>query len=1546
MNSARYSLCTRVVLFISFLFLFSNINAQCNAEEGGASCQEAPLVCLNNLCDATEDNQPDGPYNGWCGPNTAIHNPQYFEFIATSTDVFFEVTVGDCSGGQSALQAAILNACPWQGANNVLDCTPGTPQGGTFTLQASGLVIGQSYWLVFDGSAGSECDYTINIATGIYEPVLENDLETVSANPTSVCQGYNDLQLTAEPEAVGAHGYWWVPSWAPNDTTETTDPFISMQIPANLSAGFYEICVRAFSGCDTMDFEICVDIEVFEIPDEIKDPAIFCEEEFPFQWGSVNINGPGQYFQNFTTAEGCSFDSSWVVQMYPIIPLGLLDTLHCQESLFYEGNSYDSPGTYDLFYPGGGLNGCDSSAELTVVLADLDAFLDLDCENGEFVLSVLIQELIPFSAQVEYEWYESGILISTDIKLYVLDGGVFDVIVQVITSAGVCEFALPTFAFNAEDYRPDPPNMGFVDTLICAQSGVFFEVIEDPFGDPLTYVWSTVDNVPIFQDGSNIAEFDFTNSGPSTICVYAINECGPGPETCFTVDIKPAPVASFTYEPMVCADSTTVITFTGNANPTSIVTWSFNNPSTIVGSGLGPYTLSWGVPGNKTVSVQVIEPGCDTAFFSQVITISTLQTPVVNCSSTLSSVTFDWADVAGSSGYLVSINAGPAMPSDTSTWTESGLAPGTVVNMTLTIISAGPCPDIIINAMCTAVNCPPPTIVITGQDSACLNNPTIIDLNVTVDGMSDNGVWTGPGIIDAMLGLFDPVLATSGQHQVSYTTMATGCPFTETYMITVFDSITANFTLDPVICITDQATLTYTGNAIAPAVFNYNFGTATVVSGSGAGPYQLSWAGTGQKTVRLQITENGCTSNLISHTTDVGATLNAPTINCTPNTSGIIFSWVTDPAAASYAVNTLVGPVGTPIGTDSLEFAGLNPGDPVQIEIITMSAGPCPDRRDTLECIARDCPMPVITITPVSNICLYPGTGTVNLQVSVVNGNGTGGWSGTGVTDPVNGVFNPVTAGAGAHQISYNYTDDGCNFVNSITIRVYDQPEALISNTDLMITCLAGSIFLDGSSSSGGPLSYRWTTTNGVIAGGSNTAMAEATAQGVYQLLVTNTVSGCVDSVSVMVTQDANIPTANAGLDKKITCDSLQFTLGGNSTMGVNIIYSWSTPNGSIIGASNGRFIQADADGTYNILVRDTSNGCQSTDQVLIGMDTVVATIILTPGDTIDCNTPITTALAMLSGPVANYDLNWSTLDGKIEGSTSGASVNVSQGGTYTLTILSKLNGCMNSEDVVIEESNEIINGVEVSLMNIDCNGDNNGALTVNNVSGGTAPYNYQWSGTSQSGTMLTTLGPGLYTLTVSDGNGCSYVESYQITEPDLVTLDIGPDRTVNVDDSVSLNINTNLTGAGIGTIVWSEYDGISCPGCPTFAFKAVSSATMFAMISDTSGCEAIDSMRLRVLVPRVYYIPNVFSPNGDGLNDFFYVTGKANLTNVVYLRIFDRWGNQLFGKTDMIPGDEAAGWDGKFDGKYLLPGVYVYVTELDFEGIKETISGDITILR
>jgi gliding motility-associated-like protein len=1544
MVSPKSHLYLKVFLFVISLFSATASKAQCNPPDQlpTPTCDEAPTICLTDACYTTLNN-PLVCCTGFCGNMTIINNPQYFAFTPTLADVEIDIHVDNCSSG-SGLQSAIINACPWSGPNEVLACNGGSPPGATMVLIASGLVPGQTYWLMIDGNNGATCQYTIDFVAGVFEPQIDEDLTSIEAIPDVVCQGFNNFMLTAEPSIGNAHGYYWVLEWN-NDTLTTTLPEITFDIPDDAPPGTWSICARAFSGCDTTDTEVCVNIEIVELDDEEKGPDFFCPEEFPIYWGALDINGPGTYTQEFFTPDGCPFDSVWYVDQYPDVEVGMLDTLHCEESLIYEGEFYDNAGMYQLEYPGMGMNGCDSTAELNVTLAAINAYIELNCENGEFVLNPIIEDLVPANADIDWQWYDGATPIFDNIPYVTLFDGCYTLYATIITPAGNCTFFVEQYCFVADDLRPDPPNMGFTDTLLCAQSGVFFEVIVDPFAEPYTYTWSGPANVPIIQDGSAIAEFDFTNSGPADICVYATNECGDGPATCFMVDIKPAPLAAFTSDPEICADSMMVITFTGTASVNAEIIWNFDSPTNVTGSGIGPYNVSWAVPGNKLVTLTVIEPGCDTSFVSHPVAVSNFQAPVINCSSTISSVDFDWDDVVGASGYLVSINSGPDMPTGMSNWQVTGLNPGDVVNITITCISAGPCDDIVVMSSCIAQNCPPPAIVISGQDSACLNNPAIIDLEVLVNGSQGVGAWAGPGIVDVNMGLFDPKVAAAGQHQVTFTAIVGGCPFIEPYTITVFDSITADFTIDPIICIADVATVTFTGNASGGATYDYDFTPATVVSGSGAGPYQLRWSSSGPQTVRLQVSENGCFSDIISQNTVVSATMNPPVINCAPNTSGILFTWTVDPVALSHSVNTLTAQVGVPSG-NSLNFTGLNPGDIVAIEIVTLSGGPCPDRRDTLECTARACPMPIITVTPVQDVCLYPGTVPIDLEVVVTNGNGVGDWSGPGISDPVNGIFDPVVAGPGAHQITYHYLDDGCDFLNSITINVYDPPGAFISNTDLIITCASGSLFLDGSGSSGVSISYLWSTDDGVINGPKNMAIAEAIAPGLYQLLVTNSISGCVDSMAVMVSQDANIPTPKAGPDRTITCDSTQFVLGGGSTTGPDIIYIWSTTIGNIMGATNTMQVTVDAVGDYDLIVRDTVTGCQSTDRAVVGIDTAVATIQLTPGDTIDCNTTMSTVQSTLSEPFSDYDLQWMTLDGTISGSTIGQDISVTQGGTYTLTIEHNGNGCQNAESAFVAESDEIIDAVDVSLMNIVCHGDANGALTINSVDGGTPPYTYQWSGNQQGGTMLTSLGPGQYTLTISDGNGCSFTQTYAVTEPDLVTLDIGSDMTVRERDSVTLIINTNLTPDGISTIEWGGYDGLFCPGCPIFEFIATSSATISAIISDTAGCLALDSMRLTVVVPKIYFIPNVFSPNDDDINDYFFISGRFNLVNIGYLKIFDRWGNQVFENTDLTPGVKEDGWDGKFNEKHMQPGVYVYIAQLDFEDISETVKGEVTIIR
>jgi gliding motility-associated-like protein len=103
----------------------------------------------------------------------------------------------------------------------------------------------------------------------------------------------------------------------------------------------------------------------------------------------------------------------------------------------------------------------------------------------------------------------------------------------------------------------------------------------------------------------------------------------------------------------------------------------------------------------------------------------------------------------------------------------------------------------------------------------------------------------------------------------------------------------------------------------------------------------------------------------------------------------------------------------------------------------------------------------------------------------------------------------------------------------------------------------------------------------------------------------------------------------------------------------------------------------------------------------------------------------------------------------------------------------------------------------------------------------------------------------------------------------------------------------------------------------------------------------------LRVDAQHDVYIPNVFSPNADGVNDHFTVYGKTSLKQILRLEVYDRWGNNVFIKENFDPNEPRQGWDGTFRGELLNPGVYVFRAEVEFtDGFIDNYGGDVTLLR
>lgn len=118
-------------------------------------------------------------------------------------------------------------------------------------------------------------------------------------------------------------------------------------------------------------------------------------------------------------------------------------------------------------------------------------------------------------------------------------------------------------------------------------------------------------------------------------------------------------------------------------------------------------------------------------------------------------------------------------------------------------------------------------------------------------------------------------------------------------------------------------------------------------------------------------------------------------------------------------------------------------------------------------------------------------------------------------------------------------------------------------------------------------------------------------------------------------------------------------------------------------------------------------------------------------------------------------------------------------------------------------------------------------------------------------------------------------------------------------------------------------------------------------IVKDTSGCDAQISLRFDIGAEYKVYIPNVFTPNGDGPNDKFTVFTNEEIEEVVILEIFDRWGNKVFVNEHFPSNEPNYGWDGMYSGELMNPAVYAYRAVVKYtNGEEHAYKGDVTLVR
>ena len=227
-------------------------------------------------------------------------------------------------------------------------------------------------------------------------------------------------------------------------------------------------------------------------------------------------------------------------------------------------------------------------------------------------------------------------------------------------------------------------------------------------------------------------------------------------------------------------------------------------------------------------------------------------------------------------------------------------------------------------------------------------------------------------------------------------------------------------------------------------------------------------------------------------------------------------------------------------------------------------------------------------------------------------------------------------------------------------------------------------------------------------------------------------------------------------------------------------------------------------------------------------------------------------------------------------------------------------------------------------------------------------PYAYTIDGQTYSlDGIFENLSPGNYDLMVEDAAGCATTISLVIEEATPIAVDLGGNRQLNLGETLQLVPIFSHSGAGAVQYEWMGMEGDTCSSCPELSIRPFETGDVQVVATDENGCQTSDIITIFVTRKDEVFIPNAFSPNDDGINDYFMVYSGEDVQSIRSIMVVDRWGGKIFEDADLAPNDASRGWDGSYRGRKATPSVYVYVIEVEFiDGRTKIFKGDVTLIR
>lgn len=444
---------------------------------------------------------------------------------------------------------------------------------------------------------------------------------------------------------------------------------------------------------------------------------------------------------------------------------------------------------------------------------------------------------------------------------------------------------------------------------------------------------------------------------------------------------------------------------------------------------------------------------------------------------------------------------------------------------------------------------------------------------------------------------------------------------------------------------------------------------------------------------------------------------------------------------------------------------------------------------------------------------------------------------------------------------------------------------------------------------------------------------------GMYEVTVVG-INGCETVEQIVVAGDLEEPSLTP-LYRDIDCNNELVTASYTSDVAIRA-QQWDGPEG----VSDMLEISTSTAGNYTLMVT-AFNGCTNSANFAINDIRDWPNIDAGPDLFWNCNTediPFTVQVPS-TGP---FHYQWNSLAGDDLNIIDASNAIATTIGEYELVVTNTDLGCESRDTLAIIENEDIPTAVIGEAEDPLCHYTDNGYILIESIVGGEAPYTMTINNEPiEESVSLDNLTEGTYDLFVLDNNGCEYTESITLTKPDEITLDLPEEVEIKYYATGLLELEYSVDDIDISVINWYDAQSNLIGQGKSLEFNRTASTKFTVELITVDGCIATQEISIRVDTSVEIYAPNIFSPNGDGNNDIFWVQGEDEDVMIESLLIYDRWGNKIYEAKDMVVGESARGWDGKYNGTTVNPGVYVYTLEIrtanDDIFVK---SGDVTVIR